>query len=236
MKNKENDNLTQLVECVTRDVLARLMVTNDAAQHEPGTGRETIRLPGCVISLVDLAQVPSNAREVHVSSTAVVTPAARDELRERGVQVVRGQQQRTEALTARSATPLVVGLAETTVVIDHALAGLRRQGIRIEQLPRLPLVEQIEAMVEQVVRGGRRGVLVTGEAAAALCLTNRHGGVRAVVGINKQSVRRDVERLAANLLVVDPVARSTFEVVQLLGEFAVATAGVIPNSLRSRLK
>jgi hypothetical protein len=41
--------------------------------------------------------------------------------------------------------------------------------------------------------------------------------------------------LAANLLVVDPAARSMFEVMQLIGEFAKAEAGPVPESLRSRL-
>jgi len=200
-----------------------------------------IRLAGRVIALADLKQLPKDAREIQVSTTALVTPAARDELRERGVQIVRGQQNSTTAATQPRAAALVIGTVDASTVksatvIDQAVSGLRRQKHEIEQLPRVPLAQQIDALVDQVVRGGRRGVLVTSEVSAALCLANRQGGVRAVLGTTKQNVRRDVERLAANLLVVDPAARSTFEVMQLIGEFAKAEAGFSAEGWQSRLQ
>ncbi len=240
MKHEEHKKLAALVERIVREVLARLTVadTTPAKPEQPVACATS--LVGRVISLADLKQLPANARGIQVSSDALITPAAKDELRDRGVQIVRGQPNSTTKTIERSATSLVIGTVEATTgkfatVIDQAVAGLRKQKQQIEQLPRLPLSEQIDALVDPVVRGGRRGVLVASEVSAALCLANRHGGVRAVLGTTKQNVRRDVERLAANLLVVDPTARSTFEVMQLIGEFAKAEAGPVPESLRNRL-
>jgi hypothetical protein len=236
MKNQEHEQLAALVERIVREVLARLTATEKTpAKLETTAATTAIGLVGRVISLADVKRLPADAREVQVSTGALITPAAKDELRERGVQIVRGEQNSTTKTTERSATSLVIGTVEPTAVIDQAVSGLRKQKQVIEQLPRLPLAEQIDALVDPVVQGGRRGVLVTSEVAAALCLANRHGGVRAVLGTTKQNVRRDVERLAANLLVVDPAARSMFEVMQLIGEFAKAEAGPVPESLRSRL-
>ena len=241
MKNQENEQLAALVERIVREVLARLTAAEKMPEKPEATGSTAIGLVGRVISLADLKQLPADARGIQVSSDALITPAAKDELRDRGVQIVRGQQNSTTKTTERSATSLVIGTVEATTgkfatVIDQAIAGLRKQKQQIEQLPRLPLAEQIDALVDPVVRGGRRGVLVTSEVSAALCLANRHSGMRAVLGTTKNSVRRDVERLAANLLVVDPAARSTFEVMQLIGEFAKAEAGSNAEAWQSRLR
>jgi hypothetical protein len=240
MKHEEQKQLVALVERIVREVLARLTAGDQKPAKSETPDTSAIRLVGRVISLADVKQLPADAHEILVSSDALITPAARDELRERGVQIVRGQQNSTTNTTARSTTSLVIGTVEAATgaratVIDQAIAGLRKQKQPIEQLPRLSLAEQIDALVDPVVRGGRRGVLVTSEVSAALCLANRHGGVRAVLGTTRQNVRRDVEWLAANLLVVDPAARSTFEVMQLIGEFAKAEAGPVPESLRKRL-
>ncbi|MBX9789516.1 MAG: hypothetical protein K2Y37_11425 [Pirellulales bacterium] len=236
MKNQESDPLARLVERIVREVLARLAAAEKAtAKSEPASG-SAMGLVGRVISLADLKQLTDETRELQVATEALITPAAKDELRERGIQVVRGQQQSTTKNTGSSATGLVVGTTEAPIPIDTALTGLRRQKIEIQQLPRLPLVEQIDAIVEQVVRGGRRGVLVTSEVAGALCLANRQRGVRAVTGATEQGVRRDVEQLAANLLVVDSAGRSTFEHLQLLREFATSTAGQLSAVLRDRLE
>ena len=240
MKHEEHKKLAALVERIVREVLARLTVADKTPAKPEQPVASATSLVGRVISLAGLKPLPADAREIQVSSDALITPAAIDELRDRGVQIVRGQQNSTTKTTERSATSLVIGTVEATTgkfatVIDQAIAGLRKQKQQVEQLPRLPLAEQIDALVDPVVRGGRRGVLVTSEVSAALCLANRHGGIRAVLGTTKNNVRRDVERLAANLLVVDPAARSTFEVMQLIGEFAKAEAGPVPESLRNRL-
>ena len=234
MKHEEHKQLAALVERIVREVLARLTATEKRPEKSAAIGATAIGLVGRVISLADVKQLPSGAREVQVSAGALLTPAAKDELRERGVRIVRGHQKATNGATERITTSLVIGMVEVTTAIDQAISGLRRQRQSIEQLPRLPLAEQIDELVDHVVRGGRRGVLVTSEVAAALCLANRHGGVRAVLGTTKLNVRRDVERLAANLLVVDSAARSKFELMQLIGEFAKAEAGPVPESLRRR--
>lgn len=241
MKHEEQKQLAALVERIVREVLARLTAADKKPAKSETPDTSAINLVGRVISLADLKQLPADFREIQVSTNALITPAARDELRERVVQVVRSEQKSKAATTAHSTASLVIGTVEAATgarasVIDQAIAGLRKQKQQIEQLPRLPLAEQIDALVDPVVRGGRRGVLVTGEVSAALCLANRHGGVRAVLGTTRQNVRRDVERLAANLLVVDPVARSTFEVMQLIGEFAKAEAGSNAQAWHSRLR
>ncbi|MGD9645829.1 MAG: hypothetical protein AB7U73_08960 [Pirellulales bacterium] len=235
MKHKEHEQLAQLVERVTREVLARLSPA-ETSENQANDNRGAVRLSGRVISLADLAQIPADATEIRLKSGAVITPAAKDELRERAMKVVPGERESATGATDRGVTALVIGTVDASAAFDTALAGLRRQKIDIAQLPRLTLVEQIEALVAEVVRGGRRGVLVTGEVSTAACLANRHRGVRAVLGVSRQQVRRDVERLAANLLIVDPTARSTFELMQLLREFATSSAGQLSPALRDRLE
>ena len=60
------------------------------------------------------------------------------------------------------------------------------------------------------------GVLLTGEAAAALCLANRRRGIRAALGSSVASIETAIASIGANLLIIDPAGQSAFVLRQLL--------------------
>jgi hypothetical protein len=52
-----------------------------------------------------------------------------------------------------------------------------------------------------------------------LCLANRRSGVRAALGAEPAGVRRAVESIGANLLVLDVAGKSLFQQLKIVREF-----------------
>ena len=79
-------------------------------------------------------------------------------------------------------------------------------------------------LAEQVVLGGSKGLLFTDKPAAAVCLANRTRGVRAVAAHGVDDVETDAASVAANLLVIRPAGRSTWEQLQMTKTFLASRA------------
>lgn len=182
-----------------------------------------------VVTQARLAGQLNGVQSVSVSRTAVVTPAARDLLKQHGIQLVR-----VDVAKSRAAGEVVLAAAET----DYDAAGLVRmlnqQAVKAERLAQCGLLTAIDELVDQVARGGRIGMLLTRQTAAALCLTNRASGVRAVLATNVETVRTARTSFAANLLIADPRGRSAHDLASTIR----ACASLAPQwsaGLRDRL-
>ena len=68
------------VEQIVAEVLRRLELTGASAEA-------SFQLPAGVVSLEQIEQIPSGVTEVSVSPQSVLTPSARDALRERGLRI-----------------------------------------------------------------------------------------------------------------------------------------------------
>jgi hypothetical protein len=115
---------------------------------------------------------------------------------------------------------LVLGVAETTSDPAPLEAALRREETAIEQLARSGLASVVEELGDEVRKGGKLGLLITGAVDLALCLANRRAGVRAVLGAEPAGVRRAVESIGANLLVLDIAGKSLFQQLKIVREFS----------------
>ncbi len=107
-------------------------------------------------------------------------------------------------------------MAETNYEPASLVDVLSRDRVHVERLPQLGLIGVIDELCDAIVKGGQMGLLITGQTAAALCLANRQRGVRAALGNDVQTVVAAVTSVAANLLVIDPVAKSLFELKQIM--------------------
>jgi len=79
------------------------------------------------------------------------------------------------------------------------------------------------------------GVLLTRHAAAGLCLANRLRGVRAVTGVEAPAVAVATAAIGANLLVMNPLVGSFFQLKQMVTEFCRGGARPCPEVFRARL-
>lgn len=220
------------VEGIVRDVLARLESAERPAQAIAGRSEteahETNRAAGrgrpgglvlgdAVITLAALEGRLDGVREVTVRPTAVVTPAVRDALRERSIELSRTG----EAVLGDGpdAGGIVVG---TAACAAEPVSPRRLQevlGVSVELLARVGLVDVVREMSEQVALGGTKGILFTSATAAAVCLANRHRGVRAVTVRDAEEAAQSSASIGANLLVVRPEGCSTWTQLRMAQKF-----------------
>ncbi|MBX7166988.1 MAG: hypothetical protein K1X74_11710 [Pirellulales bacterium] len=213
----------ELVDRIVREVLVRLAPA--AASQTPSTAAVapdllTLVLDERVITLRQLAEHLGSARTLQVAPRAVITPAARDLLRQRGVALVRASAVPAPA-AAKSTQRVTVAVAETKFDASALIRDLRKLPREVEALASCGLVTVAREMADRVARGGDLGVLLTDQAAAALCLTNRHAGVRAMAPADEAGLRRGCAAVGANLLVVDLQTVRPHQVKLLVQQFCL---------------
>jgi hypothetical protein len=223
------------IERVVREVLARLEGGPAAAANgqAKATGETaTLVLDGRVVTLADLKGRLDKQQSVTVPTNAVVTPAVRDYLRERKVALVRRE------VNSRAAQPgmrLVVGATESKSNPGDVLKQITTQGIQVELVAGGSLTAVTESVVEQVKRDNTLGLLLTDQAAAAVCLVNRQSGVRAAAARNLVEVEEAIRQIGVNLLVIHPQWQSNYAVRQMVQRYSSGAPHACPEALKSRL-
>lgn len=242
------------IDLIVREVLKRLAQMTDGAaptktvHSVPSTnGQEKITAPQAPVApkpqgvlvisdrVVTTAQLQGKLdgiQRVQVVPRAVITPAVRDLLRDRKIELQFVEPAATAA--AASGPLLVVGVAETSFSPAAVLRNLSQGGVRLEQLARTGLDVVAAELAEQVRLGGSLGVLVTEQTHAALCLANRHAGVRAAWGGCVKGVEKAKQAIGANVLVVSPKGKSTAELEQMLQAFVRAGVPACPAILQGK--
>jgi ribose 5-phosphate isomerase RpiB len=86
-----------------------------------------------------------------------------------------------------------------------------------------------------LVKPDTLGAILTRHTAAALCLANRHPGVRAVLATDIPAAAAAVAAVGANLLVLDPTAGTFFQMKQILSDFCRGGVRDCPEVLKKRL-
>jgi len=218
------------VERIVRQVLAEL------SRGTAGLGRAErseveLVVEHAVVSLADVQGKLTGVTRLVVGRGAVITPAARDELNKHKVAIASRVSQPTDKSVGAK---LLLGSAETNYESTWLVAALRKERVEIEQLPHVGLTGVLDELCEAIFKGGQRGVLLTSQAAAAVCLANRHHGVRCVLATSVRGTAEAVDAVGANLLIVDPDGRSVFELRSLVRQLARAAA-LCPPRWKDRL-
>ena len=168
---------------------------------------------------------------VVVRRGAVITPAARDLLRERKIDVGF----RIDKEHAAAGVRLIVGAAETTFQPGDLIGLLARKPLTIEQIAETEPTRVIDELARKLADPTALGLLLTAQTATALCLANRLSGVRAVSFSDNRAIAAAVLEIGANLLVLDPSQRSRFAVKQLVERFIHGGPRTCPDRWRERL-
>ena len=117
---------------------------------------------------------------------------------------------------------------------DYEAAALLRQAGG-ELIGSFELTAAVRQLAERVTDRQQLGVLITNRTAPALCLANRHPGVRAAWGANVEMVRDAVATVGANLLVIDPTGRNLAELTNSVREFKRSATRNCPAEFREVL-
>jgi hypothetical protein len=220
------------IERIVRQVLQHLeekpgSARQNARENTAATGELHVVEP--VLTLAGLKGRLDGVRSVAAPRGTVITPAVRDLLKEKGIRLTR-----TDEPAQQAATSVVLGVAETDYEPAGLVQMLKHQGINTERIAQCGLISAVDELVDAAARGGKIGVLLTGQTAAALCLANRTKGVRAVIAQGAAAVRTARTTVAANLLVTDPQGRSKHELAGIIRACATIRPGWTSN-LKNRL-
>ncbi len=192
---------------------------------------DSLVIPRRVVTLTDLPDRSAAVRRVIVPLGTVVTPAAQEELQQRKIKLVVGEPE--GAATKAAGAILMVAAA----AYDPApLAGaLEREGFAVEPRRMDCLIRATDQLAAELSAGLTMGLVVTSYPAAAVCLANRHPGVRAILGTRADTVAGDAESVGANLLVVDPGPMGFFALKQIASRFLRGGPRSCPEVFRKRL-
>ncbi|MBI3468817.1 MAG: hypothetical protein HY000_37920 [Planctomycetes bacterium] len=220
------------IERIVREVIAKLSAAEMAPheangetelcaglptphQREQRTSEELV-LSARVVTLGELDRLDGVKRLV-VPPRAVITPAARDLLRQRGVDVAYA--------LPRSGTKrrLAVGSSKDGRDPAALIQRLKAEGIEVERVANTGLGEMVAEVADLVARSAHLGLVWTAHTTAALCLANRHHGVRAVCGADATILQQAIQAVGANVLIIRPGSLSDFQLRRLMSEFCNGT-------------
>jgi ribose 5-phosphate isomerase RpiB len=227
------------IERIVREVLQRLQSHGsvEAANGQTGDGevadgqaaedaespsdsKAELRLPDRVVTLAKLDGRLEGVQRIVVPHKAVITPAVRDELRRQNVTLVRCD---ASPRASETRDELWIGVAANNFNPAALIQAMDHSGITVGQVGngdvQGQLLETTQQLVTRIRGHQQRTVLLTTEPAVALCVANRSRGVRAALGTDVASVSAAVAAIGSNLLVVDPTARSVYELRSMLQEF-----------------
>lgn len=191
-----------------------------------GQDSKALRWTGRVMSAEDLRDLNGQA-ELLLSPGTVVTPMALDQLRARGVRIVRQAEEKSPQDAGSSAW----GIAQERpdALVTSAIRSLEREGLRFKSLaaPGESPSRWARALAECVARGDcAGGVGFAIDPGLICCVANKVKGLRAVAVCGVNQATRAVVGLAANLIVVEMPGRTLFEIKQILKR--VCGGGVCP--------
>lgn len=195
------------------------------------TGGELVVLSQ-VVTMAELEGRLEGVRRLVVPPQAVITPLVRDELHRKRVALVFD-----EPVPAVSAGGVRLAMMVLGARFDPAplMRALEREGIEIRVHRTDCLVDATDRLAAEVSRPSTLGLVVSTCPAIAVCLANRHQGVRAVRGTDASRAVADVASVGANLLVVDPGTTSFLQIKQMVSRFCRQGPRECPEPLRQRL-
>ena len=224
-------DLGQTVE-VEAAVTSASAVSDPAKAETSPTSAEAndrvVSLDDRVITAETIESVGNGVQRVRVAGKAIVTPAARDVLKERGLALERSSGESkskgvSQSPSAKGNAPVAAPSGEATkskprdlvLTVRHTAAGAR---VVEDLLPDATTDllgcpdDAAKAAISELCRGAADRVFILAEQTyRAACLANRQQQVKAVAIDDVGAVRRVRTQLRANVWCLDPSDRSYFE-------------------------
>ncbi len=235
------------IERVVRQVLAEfgLAPNGDAAaskqadsdgvrSNDQSDGSRELVLSARVVTLNDVDGRLNGVCRLTVPKRAVITPSVRDELRQRDI-LLTFLCASGEKPAGGSGVKLIV-MAVGSSFDPGPLAGmLQGEAVDVTVREGNCLIRATDELGEQLAQPDMLGLLTTRHTAAGLCLANRRPGVRAVLGLDANTIATDVAEVGANLLVVDPGTTDSFQLKQMATQLCRSGPAECPQVFSDRL-
>jgi hypothetical protein len=204
------------IELVVQRVLEHLGTPADRAPAATGLANapppaavpKGVRISEPVVTQALLAEMVNGSKQVRVSPTTILTPSARDFIRNQGIEILR----EPSSPKASSFVRWQVIATVSTPQIAAAVEGLTAQGVAVDfrQLG-LP-AEAASQAISALCRGEAAKVVVfTSASELVACLANRNDRLRAAAVADVAAVERVRKTLNANVLAIDPSSKGVHE-------------------------
>jgi hypothetical protein len=196
----------ELIDRIVAAVLAQLR--DERPAHPPRTASATL-IDEAVIT-ADLLADRAISAEVHIGPKSILTPAARDYIREQGIRWKRANG------APKSTTP---GCTWNAVVVNPSDAV--SQAVAELSPGKRELVgtctDAAEKAVSIVCRAEAEGAVVFAESADQIaCLANRNQHIRALVAHDPAGLERAAAEISPNVIIIRPAGRTAYELRNLL--------------------
>jgi hypothetical protein len=230
--------MTADMERIVREVMAQLGVASQAvAALAPAAAADAppdgdVFIDSRVVTLELIAGRLQGAKQLLVPPAALVTPSVRDELRRKGVALIRGS---SAAGLRKEAPGLLLVVGRTRQNPTAAVQTLAQEGIRVQTETSDCMIASTDKLAAAVAAGQWLGVLWTQHTAAGLCLANRQPGIRAVLATGVSATAAAISAVGANVLVVDPTVGTDYGKKQILRDFCLGGIRPCPEALKERL-
>jgi len=200
-----------LKELRTAEAVAPSASAAAAPTAKPTPGEVTIG--AAVVTGELLEKSIGGAKKVRIAPKAILTPSARDFIRQRGLEIVR----ETAPSAKAPAAAWRVLISSAGPQVGSALDDLRSSGVGFDRQLTGTIEEAISAATSVLSRGEMKGIVVlTGSPELAACLANRCERIHAVA-LRDVTALSDIRRqFQPNLIAIDSVNKNTFELRQTL--------------------
>ena len=230
---------TEDIQRIVREVMAQLGTASiraaapAPADAPPAVGDGNVFVNSRMVTLESIAGRLHGAKQLTVPLGALVTPSVRDELRRKGVALVRGSAGAAERKgLARVLLAVSLSRHDPAAVVQM----LTREGVDVQTDTSDCLIAATDKLAAAVASGQALGLLWTRHVAAGLCLANRHAAVRAVLAAGVSATAAAVSAVGANVLVVDPAVGTAYEKRHILRDFCLGGIRHCPDALKERLE
>ncbi len=218
---------SEQIDQIVSLVLARLE-PKLAALEKPAGAAGALALNDRVVSLAQLEKRLHGIGQVTVRPGAIVTPAVRDLLKERQIELQVAAQ---TAVDSQTLPQIFVGAAETNYCTKPLRAALASAGLQAKPLKPHDAKQAIAEACEAIVQHHVLAVVLTDQPAALACLANRHPNVRATMAQTPACVVEAVRTAGANLLTVNPQGKNVLNLRQMVEQFCQDFPRVCPKWL-----
>ena len=204
---------SEQVEQIVQRVLEHLGTPAGAAplsDVSPATASvsKEARIAEHVVTQALLVDAANGSKHVWIAPTAILTPSARDFVRNSGIEIIREPAQTKSASSPRWQVIVCTSTPQSVAAVE----SLKDRGIACDlQLVGLPAEAAAQA-VSALCRGeAEKTVVFTSQPELVACLSNRNDRVRAAAIADISAVERVQTNLNANLLAIDPNGKSLYE-------------------------
>lgn len=200
------------------------------ARHrgEPGSAQSARQ---SAVNSRALANRLQDVKKVLIPRGAIVTPAVRELLHQQKIPLVVMTEPRQSAHAVAVAVGVVAARYDASALV-RSLA----QEFNVQQLAGTDLVTVVDELADLVTKGGYLGLLFSQQSISALCLANRHGGVRAAAAVDRDAVREALDAVGVNLLIVNPARTPIGELNRVATYFCREGPKPCPEVLKTRLE